>query len=55
MFNNKIQAIVYNAQGKEIINKHGITQIDLSKYSNGIYNINVIFMDRKTNHRIIKQ
>ena len=55
MFNNKVNVRVYNTQGKQIINKDGISQIDLSKYSNGIYNISIIFMDIKTNHRIIKQ
>jgi hypothetical protein len=55
MFSKAVDVIVYNIYGKEIIIKNGITKIDLSKYSNGIYNINVIFMDRKTNYRIIKQ
>ena len=55
VFNNLVDVAVYNAYGKLIINKNSITKIDLSKYSNGIYNINVIFMDTKSNYKIIKQ
>ena len=55
IFSNKVNVKVYNTQGKEIINKKGITQIDLSKYSNGIYTINVIFMNEIFNQKIIKQ
>ena len=54
-FNKKINIIVYDMKGKEILNKNSINQIDLSKYDNGIYNISVIFIDRIINYRIIKQ
>ena len=54
-FNKEVDVKVYTVYGKQIINKVSISKIDLSKYSNGIYNINVIFRNKKSNHRIIKQ
>jgi len=54
-FNKKVNIIVYDVKGKQILNKDGINKIDLSKYNNGIYNISVIFIDRIINYRIIKQ
>ena len=55
MFNKNIDVIVCNIYGKQIINKNNISKIDLSEFSDGIYNISVIFMNKTTNYKIIKQ
>ena len=54
-FSEEVNVRVYNIRGKQILNKNSISQIDLSEYNNGIYNISVIFMDEIFNQIIIKQ
>jgi len=54
-FNKEVNIIIYDVKGKQILNKDGISQIDLSKYDNGIYNISIIFINKIINYRIIKQ
>ena len=52
--NKEVELEVYNNIGVLIISKKS-DFIDLSDYSNGIYNIITIFMGEKESHRIIKQ
>ena len=54
-FSQEVNVKVYNIRGKQILNKNSISQINLSKYDNGIYNISIIFMDEIFNQIIIKQ
>ena len=54
-FSEEVSVKVYNIRGKQVLNKSGISQIDLSEYNNGIYNISIIFMDEIFNQIIIKQ
>ena len=41
--------------GNLIISDNFVSKVDLSKYSNGIYNIMIIFEDRIFNYKTIKK
>jgi len=52
--NNFVELSVYNSIGKLIESGKG-NMIDLTSYSNGIYNIIIIFEGNISNHTIIKE
>ena len=51
--NKIVELSVYNSLGKLII-KDESSIIDLSSYSNGMYNIITIFEGNSSSHRVIK-
>ena len=53
--NKSVNIKIYNMVGNLIISDNFVSKVDLSKYSNGIYNIMIIFEDRIFNYKIIKK
>ena len=53
--NKSVNIKIYNMVGDLIISNNFASKVDLSKYSNGIYNIMIIFEDRIFNYKIIKK
>ena len=46
---------VYNMLGTLILDLKNVTEIDLSEYSSGIYNLNIFYNDLVINNKIIKK
>ena len=46
---------VYNMLGTLILDLKNVTEIDLSEYSSGIYNLNIVYNDLVINNKIIKK
>ena len=43
------------AKTRKILKKEGVTKINLSEYSIGIYNLMIIFEDKMVNYKIIRK
>tara|TARA_R100000458_G_C8202491_1_gene192565 strand:- start:217 stop:891 length:675 start_codon:yes stop_codon:yes gene_type:complete len=54
-FTNFVNVSVFDMTGKLIIKNEEVTNIDLSSYNKGIYNIIINYKEKSTNHRIIKE
>ena len=53
--NNVVNIKVYNIVGDLIISDNFVNKIDLSKYSNAVYNIEIQYNDKFIYHKIIKR
>ena len=51
----QIKIEVYDIMGKLLIEGENIKRLDLSYLSNGLYNLSIIYKDKRYNKQIIKQ
>tara|TARA_Y100000816_G_C26106916_1_gene588575 strand:+ start:2695 stop:5031 length:2337 start_codon:yes stop_codon:yes gene_type:complete len=54
-FSEYVDVSVYDFTGKKVLENKNTNNIDLSDYSNGIYNIIIIFEDNITQYKLIKE
>ena len=46
---------IYDMIGNKVISEHNATRLDLSKLSNGIYNMVILYEDVRFSKKVIKQ
>ena len=51
----EIEVEVYDIMGKLLIEEKNSKRLDLSNLSNGLYNLSIIYNDKRYNKQIIKQ
>ena len=51
----EIRVEVYDIMGKILIKDENIKRLDLSDLTNGLYNLSIIYNDKRYNKQIIKQ
>jgi aminopeptidase YwaD len=51
----EIEVELYDMIGNKVISEHNAKRLDLSKLSNGIYNLSIIHKDRRYSKKVIKQ
>ena len=51
----EIEVEVYDLMGKLLIKEENTKRLDLSKLSNGLYNLSIIYEKKRYNKQIIKQ
>jgi len=51
----EIEVEVFDMVGKLLISERNIKTLDLSKLTNGLYNLNIIYEDKRYNKQIVKQ
>ena len=52
---NEINVDVYDLLGNHIIHKENVEEIDMSNFSQGIYDLRITFKGMIINHKVIKQ
>ena len=51
----EIEIEVYDIMGKLLIEEENTKRLDLSDLANGLYNLSIIYNDKRYNKQIIKQ
>ena len=53
-FSNFVSIILYNIEGKMLLEAEDVVQLDLSSFDNGLYNIIILYGNKVINKLIVK-